>query len=280
MHQPPHRREAQDQREVRLRRRGRRRTAAAAEVGHQGGQGLRRLPRRRRVPAHRQSAPWPPRTRPRCTASRRWAAPPMSVPHLDTRVINGRSWLLFGPFAGWSPKFLKQGKVTDLPFSVKPNNLGSMLGVGLTEMSLVKYLISQLRAQRGRPGRRAARVRAQRSRLRLGARRRGSARPGDPPQGRRRRARVRHHGARGGRRQHRRSARRLAGRVDGGARHARRDGALLRRPLPGVAAQAQGDGAVARHRAVQRAQALRRSVGAGAPRCSSSTRLPRLARVR
>jgi malate dehydrogenase (quinone) len=68
----------------------------------------------------------------------------MSVPHLDTRIINGRSWLLFGPFAGWSPKFLKQGKVTDLPFSVKPNNLGSMLGVGLTEGSLLKYLISQL----------------------------------------------------------------------------------------------------------------------------------------
>lgn len=71
-------------------------------------------------------------------------APPMSVPHLDTRVINSRSYLLFGPFAGWSPKFLKQGKVTDLPFSVKPNNLGSMLGVGLTEMSLVKYLLGQL----------------------------------------------------------------------------------------------------------------------------------------
>lgn len=71
-------------------------------------------------------------------------APPMSVPHLDTRVINGRSYLLFGPFAGWSPKFLKQGKVTDLPFSVKPNNLGSMLGVGLTEMGLVKYLVGQL----------------------------------------------------------------------------------------------------------------------------------------
>lgn len=71
-------------------------------------------------------------------------APPMSVPHLDTRVINGRSYLLFGPFAGWSPKFLKQGKVTDLPLSVKPNNLGSMLGVGLTELSLVKYLVGQL----------------------------------------------------------------------------------------------------------------------------------------
>ncbi|OMC36009.1 malate:quinone oxidoreductase [Mycobacterium sp. GA-1841] len=71
-------------------------------------------------------------------------APPMSVPHLDTRVINGKSWLLFGPFAGWSPKFLKQGKVTDLPFSVKPNNLASMLGVGLTEVGLLKYLIGQL----------------------------------------------------------------------------------------------------------------------------------------
>jgi malate dehydrogenase (quinone) len=71
-------------------------------------------------------------------------APPMSVPHLDTRVINGRAWLLFGPFAGWSPKFLKQGKVTDLPFSVRPNNLVSMLGVGLTEMGLLKYLIGQL----------------------------------------------------------------------------------------------------------------------------------------
>jgi len=71
-------------------------------------------------------------------------APPMSVPHLDTRVINGRSWLLFGPFAGWSPKFLKQGKVTDLPRSVKPNNLMSMLGVGLTETGLLRYLIGQL----------------------------------------------------------------------------------------------------------------------------------------
>ncbi|MGB3354659.1 MAG: malate dehydrogenase (quinone) [Mycobacterium sp.] len=71
-------------------------------------------------------------------------APPMSVPHLDTRVINGKSWLLFGPFAGWSPKFLKQGKATDLPFSVKPDNLIPMLGVGLTEGGLLKYLIGQL----------------------------------------------------------------------------------------------------------------------------------------
>ncbi|GAA4476337.1 malate dehydrogenase (quinone) [Rhodococcus olei] len=71
-------------------------------------------------------------------------APPMSVPHLDTRVINGQQGLLFGPYAGWSPKFLKQGKVTDLPGSVKPNNLLSMLGVGLTELGLTKYLIGEL----------------------------------------------------------------------------------------------------------------------------------------
>lgn len=71
-------------------------------------------------------------------------APPMSAPHLDTRIIGGKPWLLFGPFAGWSPKFLKQGHVTDLPGSVKLNNLISMLGVGVTEMGLVNYLISQL----------------------------------------------------------------------------------------------------------------------------------------
>ena len=71
-------------------------------------------------------------------------APPMSMPPLDTRVINGKDWLLFGPFAGWSPKFLKAGKVTDLPLSVKPNNLASMIGVGLTELPLLKYLIGEL----------------------------------------------------------------------------------------------------------------------------------------
>lgn len=71
-------------------------------------------------------------------------APPMSVPHLDTRVIGGKKGLLFGPYAGWSPKFLKNGKVTDLPGSIKPNNLMSMLGVGVTEMGLTKYLIGEL----------------------------------------------------------------------------------------------------------------------------------------
>ncbi|NLG56638.1 MAG: malate dehydrogenase (quinone), partial [Rhodococcus sp.] len=71
-------------------------------------------------------------------------APPMSVPHLDTRVIGHKPGLLFGPYAGWSPKFLKEGRVTDLPGSVKPDNLLSMLGVGVSELGLVKYLVSEL----------------------------------------------------------------------------------------------------------------------------------------
>lgn len=71
-------------------------------------------------------------------------APPMSAPHLDTRIIGGRSFLLFGPFAGWTPKFLKQGKFTDLPKSVRPNNVVQMASIGLTQFDLVNYLIGQL----------------------------------------------------------------------------------------------------------------------------------------
>ena len=71
-------------------------------------------------------------------------APPMSVPHLDTRVIDGKKGLLFGPYAGWTPKFLKQGKITDLPMSLRPHNLATMLGVGVHEMGLTKYLITEV----------------------------------------------------------------------------------------------------------------------------------------
>jgi malate dehydrogenase (quinone) len=79
-----------------------------------------------------------------------YGRPPLALPHpgashLDVRVVNGKSWLMFGPFAGWSPKFLKQGNVTDLPRSVRPNNLASMVRVGLTQADLVRYLIGQLR---------------------------------------------------------------------------------------------------------------------------------------
>jgi malate dehydrogenase (quinone) len=71
-------------------------------------------------------------------------APHPGASHLDARVINGKPWLLFGPFAGWSPKFLKHGKASDLPLSVRPNNLASMVDVGLRQAGLVKYLIGQL----------------------------------------------------------------------------------------------------------------------------------------
>jgi malate dehydrogenase (quinone) len=71
-------------------------------------------------------------------------APPMSVPHLDLRLIDGDHSLLFGPYAGFSPKFLKAGSLFDLPRSVKPNNLASMLGVARTQMPLTRYLISEV----------------------------------------------------------------------------------------------------------------------------------------
>lgn len=71
-------------------------------------------------------------------------APPMSVPHLDTRYIDNKKALLFGPFAGFSPKFLKTGSYFDLIGSVKPNNVLTMLAAGVKEMALTKYLIQQV----------------------------------------------------------------------------------------------------------------------------------------
>ncbi|MEC1158534.1 malate:quinone oxidoreductase [Cytobacillus horneckiae] len=71
-------------------------------------------------------------------------APPMSVPHLDTRFIDNKKSLLFGPFAGFSPKFLKTGSMFDLITSVKPDNLLTMLSAGVKSMSLTKYLIQQV----------------------------------------------------------------------------------------------------------------------------------------
>lgn len=72
-------------------------------------------------------------------------APPMSVPHLDTRMINGKQALLFGPYAGFSTKFLKNGSFLDLPKSIKFNNIRPMISAGLQNLDLTKYLIEQVR---------------------------------------------------------------------------------------------------------------------------------------
>jgi malate dehydrogenase (quinone) len=71
-------------------------------------------------------------------------APPMSVPHLDTRIIDGQKHLLFGPFAGFSTKFLKNGSFFDLPKSIAIDNIIPMLSAGWHNMSLTKYLIDQV----------------------------------------------------------------------------------------------------------------------------------------
>jgi len=71
-------------------------------------------------------------------------APPMSVPHLDTRVVDGKTSLLFGPYAGFTTKFLKHGSLLDLPLSVRAGNLGPMLAVARDNMDLTKYLVSEV----------------------------------------------------------------------------------------------------------------------------------------
>ncbi|WP_122817976.1 malate:quinone oxidoreductase [Nocardioides pantholopis] len=75
-------------------------------------------------------------------------APPMSVPHLDTRVVDGRPSLMFGPYAGFSPRFLKNGSLFDLLRSVRLHNLVPMLQVGVRNLSLVVYLVQQLLASK------------------------------------------------------------------------------------------------------------------------------------
>lgn len=72
------------------------------------------------------------------------AAPTMAVPHLDTRVIDGEKSLLFGPYAAWTTKFLhEKGSLFDLPGSIRLDNIGSLVKVGLSNIPLVRYLIQQ-----------------------------------------------------------------------------------------------------------------------------------------
>lgn len=72
-------------------------------------------------------------------------APPMSVPHVDTRVIDGKKELLFGPFAGFSTKFLKTGSRMDFAKSFRVDNVLPMISAGLRNVPLTRYLIEQVR---------------------------------------------------------------------------------------------------------------------------------------
>ncbi|MGP4100440.1 malate dehydrogenase (quinone) [Nonomuraea sp. KM90] len=76
-------------------------------------------------------------------------APSLSVPHLDTRVVDGRGYLMFGPFAAFSPRFLKRGRRSDLPRSVTPWNAGTLLGAARDNLGLLRYLVGQLAQTHG-----------------------------------------------------------------------------------------------------------------------------------
>jgi len=72
------------------------------------------------------------------------AAPTMAVPHLDTRIIDGKKAILFGPYAAWTTKFLHvEGKITDLPRSIRTDNIASLIKVGIHNIPLVRYLMQQ-----------------------------------------------------------------------------------------------------------------------------------------
>ncbi|MEV6071456.1 malate dehydrogenase (quinone) [Nocardia sp. NPDC052001] len=77
-------------------------------------------------------------------------APPMSVPHLDKRIVDGQESLLFGPYATFSTRLLKHGRLTDLFTTLRPGNLAVLLAVGLQNLGLVRYLIGQLLSTRTR----------------------------------------------------------------------------------------------------------------------------------
>lgn len=77
-------------------------------------------------------------------------SPPMSVPHLDTRVVGGKGSLLFGPYAGFSTKYLKTGSYLDLFAALRWHNIFTFIGAGLTNLSLVWYLVTEVLATRGK----------------------------------------------------------------------------------------------------------------------------------
>ncbi|WP_280459420.1 malate dehydrogenase (quinone) [Nocardia carnea] len=77
-------------------------------------------------------------------------APPMSVPHLDKRIVEGREALLFGPYATFSTRLLKYGRPTELFATLRWANIPVLLAAGLQNLGLVRYLVGQLLATRRR----------------------------------------------------------------------------------------------------------------------------------
>ncbi|KQU61062.1 malate:quinone oxidoreductase [Rhodococcus sp. Leaf278] len=77
-------------------------------------------------------------------------APPMSVPHLDTRIVDGQRSILFGPYAGANPKFLKHGSLLDLPRSISRDNVGSLVSMARANTPLIRLLLSELTATRAK----------------------------------------------------------------------------------------------------------------------------------
>lgn len=71
-------------------------------------------------------------------------APTMAVPHLDSRTLDGQRCLLFGPFAAWTTRFLhRRGSCYDLPCSIRPDNLMTLLRIGISNIPLIRYLVRE-----------------------------------------------------------------------------------------------------------------------------------------
>lgn len=77
-------------------------------------------------------------------------APPMSVPHLDRRIVDGRASLMFGPYASFSTRLLKHGRLVDLFTTIRLHNIAPLLAVGIQNLPLVRYLIGELLSSRKR----------------------------------------------------------------------------------------------------------------------------------
>lgn len=73
-------------------------------------------------------------------------APPMSVPHLDRREVDGEPALMFGPYATFSTRLLKHGKLIDLFTTIRVGNIAALLAAGAQNLGLVRYLVGQLLA--------------------------------------------------------------------------------------------------------------------------------------